>query len=119
MIFFLNYFFFPLEGFANKAGSIWSLDRPLTEKSLAALSFKVPPHFNPKDISCIFSLSNPKASISAAELNASRSIGSTSCKEKNIPSDYFYFLPYWGGGTRLDRTFRFKEEISIRIISNS
>lgn len=67
------HFFFPLGGLANRAGSICSLARPRTEKSLAARSRRVPPHFSPRAVSSLLSLSKPSASISAAEVKASKS----------------------------------------------
>lgn len=70
----VDYFFFPFEDFANNAGSISLLVRPLTEKSLAALSCNVPPHFSPKAINSSFSFSNPRASSSVTEENSSRLI---------------------------------------------
>lgn len=61
-----------------------SFARPLTEKSLAARSCRVPPHFSPRAISSHLSLSKPSDSNSAAELNANRSTASRprACWEK-------------------------------------
>ena len=67
------HFFFPLEGLANRAGSICSFARPLTEKSRAARSWRVPPHFSPSAVRAPLSFSRPSNSISAAEVKASKS----------------------------------------------
>lgn len=78
------HFFFPLGGLANTAGSICPCASPRTEKSLAARSCSVPPHFNPRAASSHLSFSRPSISNSATQLNASKSTDSCTIS--------------WGGG---------------------
>ena len=54
------HFLLGLAGLASSAGSIWSGASPLMEKSRAARSVSVPPHFKPRDISSSFSTSRPR-----------------------------------------------------------
>lgn len=54
------HFLLGLAGLASSAGSIWSGVSPLMEKSRAARSVSVPPHFKPRDISSSFRTSRPR-----------------------------------------------------------
>ncbi|KAL0609298.1 Protein GVQW1 [Plecturocebus cupreus] len=79
---------------ANKAGSICSFASPLTEKSLAARSCKVPPHFSPRAISSHLSFSKPSNSSSATELNATPSESAENEAQESLSSwDYRHAPP--------------------------